>query len=108
MRTLRPAGCIAVLLLAAVMVYMCFTTGKDPIPGYSPPESSEYYAVHPDELKSELEANVFPHLKGLQDCRIVDGRLQISFEYDSFVASRSVLLRYYDESLFRLVQLEKP
>ena len=54
-KTLRPAGCVLVLVMAVLMVAYCLTQGRDPIRGYAPPQTTEYYAAHPDELLKELE-----------------------------------------------------
>lgn len=106
-KTLKPAGCALVLIFAVIMVVMCLSIGRDPIKGYAPPQTQEYYAAHLNELKTELEAKVFPHVEGVSSCEEEDGRLKIEIEYDSFVVTRSALLRYYDEELFELVQLDK-
>ena len=55
-RWLRPAGCVLVLLLSALMLVFCFTQGRDPIPGYEPPHDDAYYAQHLPELAEELNA----------------------------------------------------
>lgn len=106
-KTLKPAGCIFVLLLAVVALVLCFTAGSDPIKGYAPPESGEYYAVHLDELKTELEENVFPNLEGVTGCEVSGGKVAVSIEYDSFSVTRSALLHYFDSELLELIQLEK-
>ena len=106
-KTLRPAGCVLVLLMAVLMVAYCLTQGRDPIKGYVPPQTTEYYAAHPDELLGELEQNVLPHLDGAESCTVKDGRVRLVFGYEDFVYARSVLLRYFDGSLLELVQAEK-
>ncbi len=106
-KTLKPAGCIFVLVLCVLALWILFTNGADPIPGYEPPESMEYYAENTDELLAELEANVLPHIEGVADCAAEGGKVRIELEYDAFVPGRSILLRYFDEELFSLVQREK-
>lgn len=106
-KTLKPAGCIFVLLLAVVALVLCFTAGSDPIKGYAPPESGEYYAAHLDELKTELEENVFPNLEGVTGCEVSGSKVAVSIEYDSFSVTRSALLHYFDSELLELIQLEK-
>ena len=105
-KTLKPAGCVFVLILAVLMILTCFSAGKDPIKGYAPPESGEYYAGHLDELKAELEARVFPALEGVEACRVTGDTLTVEMAHDRFVVNRSALLRYFDEELFTLVQLD--
>lgn len=106
-KTLRPAGCVLVLAMAVLMVAYCLTQGRAPIRGYTPPHTTEYYASHPDELLKELEQNVLPEIGGAESCELEDGRVRLTFRYEDFVYARSVLLRYFDESLLDLVQAEK-
>ena len=90
-----------------LFLLICFTSGKKPIPGYESPHDSSYYSqndVTLSELKSELEKNVFPYLKGITDSRVSNGKLVITIESDSYSISRSALLKYYDVSLFEFVQ----
>ena len=61
-RWLGPVGGGFVLLLSVLMVVFCLTRGADPVPGYTPPHDSDYYAQHLDELAQELNANVLPVL----------------------------------------------
>ena len=107
LKTLKPAGCAFVLLLAAMSLVICFTAGSDPIKGYSPPQSAEYYAAHPDELAAELDENVLPRLNTQAVCAVSGGRVRVEIDHDSFAVTRSALLRYFDEGLLELVQLEK-
>lgn len=103
-KTLRPAGCVLVLLLGVMAVYLCFTAGRDPIPGYQPPESTEYYAAHPEELLRELEENVFPRVDGVLAAETEAGAVAVTIAQEHFVVTRSALLRYFDESLLTLRQ----
>ena len=57
-----PAGMALFLILAVLVTWICLTSGRDPVPGYAAPQTTEYYAVHLDELAEELETNVFPVL----------------------------------------------
>ena len=106
-KTLKPLGCVIVLVIMVLMIIMCVTSGRDPIKGFSPEHDTAYYSLHTDELLDELNAEVFPHLDGIASASESGGRVRIEIDYDSFVVSRAALLRYYDESLFELVQLEK-
>lgn len=97
---LKPAGCILVLLLTVAVMYSLFSATRPPISGYVAPNSSEYYAEHLDELKLELETNVFPQVGGIAACEISGDTLTIYFKHKDHVIERAAILRYYDESLF--------
>lgn len=106
-RALKPFGCFLVLICFVGMLITCFSTGKEPVKGYAPPETSEYYARHLGELKAELETNLFPYLEGVTGCREADGVLEIVIEGGSFVVTRAAVLRYYDRELFTFIQAEE-
>jgi hypothetical protein len=106
-RWLKPGGCVLVLVISILMLVTCFTAGRNPIPGYAPPQTSEYYAAHLDELKAELEEHVFPELKGAAGCSVDGARLKISIESDYYGVTRSAILRYYDADLFEFVEKGK-
>ncbi len=100
-KTIRPAGMALFLLLAVLVTAICLTSGRDPIPGYEAPETTEYYAAHPDALAAELEAHVFPALpEYTMSAQASDGAVAVTIDSDHFVAGRAALLRYFDESLF--------
>ena len=61
-RWLGPVGGGFVLLLSVLMIVFCLTRGANPVPGYTPPHDSEYYAQHLDERAQELNENVLPVL----------------------------------------------
>ena len=62
MKRIGPAGCVLFIALAVLVTAICLTSGRDPIPGYTPPASEAYYAGHPEALVEELRQNVFPAL----------------------------------------------
>jgi hypothetical protein len=97
-------GCIMFILLAVLVTVICFTAGRDPIPGYQSPEPAEYYALHLDKLEAELEENVFPKLEGVLDSYLKDGRLVVVISREDFAVSRAAILRYFDKSLFEFVE----
>lgn len=99
-RAVKPAGCILLLLILLGVLYLCFTSGSDPIPGYEAPQGTEYYGEHLNELQTELQDNVFPQLDGEEDSRVEGEKVTVILENDFFAVSRSAILRYYDESLF--------
>lgn len=106
-RAVKPAGCILILLILIGVLYLCFTSGTDPIPGYEAPQDTAYYSGHLEQLQTELQDNVFPKLEGEEESRIEDGRLTVVLENDSFAVSRSAILRYFDESLFEFQRADK-
>ena len=99
-RAVKPTGCILLLLILLGVLYLCFTSGTDPIPEYEAPQGTEYYSDHLDELQAELQEHVFPKLDGAEESRVENGKLTVVLENDSFAVSRSAILRYYDEKLF--------
>lgn len=101
---LKPAGCALVLLITALVMIMLFTSGNDPVEGYTAPQTSEYYAGHPEELKAELEQNVFPRITGVGDCEITDeGKLRIILVGEDYAVARGAILNYYDDMLFEFI-----
>jgi len=96
-------GSVFFLLLFVLFLAYCFTAKPAPLAGYVSPHDSTYYGqsdVTLSELKTELETNVFPKLSGNESCWISDSKLIVAIDQDSFAATRSAILNYYDESLF--------
>ena len=102
-RWLKPGGCILVLLISVVVTVMCFISGGPPIKGYKPPHDTQYYSQHLDELRTELEDNVFPVIGGVNESHVKNGKLYVTIEGATFSVTRSAILYYYDESLFEFV-----
>ena len=103
LQRIGPAGMALFLILAVLVTWICLTSGRDPVPGYTAPQSTEYYAVHLDELADELETNVFPALPDYtMSAAVPDSGTTVTVTVDSdhFVAGRAAILRYFDESLF--------
>lgn len=99
-KTIRPAGCVLFLALAVLVAAVCLTSGRTPIPGYTPPQTAEYYAENPEALAAELEENVFPALPEYDMAvRVADGAVTVTIDSDHFVVGRSAVLHYFDESL---------
>ncbi len=100
-KRIRPAGAALFLLLAVLVTAVCLTSGRDPIPGYAAPETTEYYAAHTDELAAELEASVFPCLPDYSlTAEAAGDTVTITVESGNFAAARAAILRYFDQSLF--------
>ena len=102
-KNLKPFGCVLCLVLMVAMIAICLSAGRDPIPGYEPPQDSEYYAANPGELEAELEANVLPHLEGIVDCEAGEDRVCITIDEAVFAKSRSAVIQYYDVDLFEFI-----
>ena len=100
-RKIGPFGIIFFLAIFAFFLYWCFTDKPDNLlPGYTAPETSEYYSEHIDELQTELEANVLPRLPGFVSDEVENGVIVLTFEADNYFNSRYSILEYYDETLF--------
>lgn len=103
-KMIRPLGCAIFLLVAVCVTVLCFTAGRNPIPGYKAPEDTEYYSAHLDALQEELETQVFPNVSGVTGCEITGNILTIHIADEYFAVTRSAILRYFDASLFDFVQ----
>ena len=77
-RWLGPVGGGFVLLLSVLMIVFCLTRGANPVPGYTPPHDSEYYAQHLDELAQELNENVLPVLDETAHAEVRDGTVTVT------------------------------
>ena len=102
-KNLKPFGCILCLAIMVLTVWICLTSGKDPIPGYEAPADAEYYSANIQALAEELEENVFPHLEGVLGWESGDGVISITIAEEDFAASRSAMLRYFDAELFEFI-----
>ncbi len=101
--TLKIGGCILVLAITVAALAIMLTSGRNPIKGYEPPESSEYYAMHIEELESELAENVFPLLDNVEAWEVENGRITVTLTGGDYAVSRAALLRYYDAELFNFI-----
>lgn len=102
-KKITPIGCILILVVFIAFLSYCFRSGKAPIPGYTAPHDSIYYAQSGEALKqlqTELEINVFPKLGGVEGCTIEDRKLDITIDRDHYNDTRAGILHYYDEALF--------
>lgn len=99
-RWLGPVGGVFVLLLSALMVVYCFTAGANPVPGYTPPHDSDYYAQHLDELAQELNTNFLPVLDETAHAEVSDGTVTVTASEKEYVPVRGAVLKFYDAALF--------
>lgn len=99
-RWLGPVGGGFVLLLSVLMVVYCFTAGANPVPGYTPPHDSDYYAQHLDELAQELNANFLPVLDETAHAEVSDGTVTVTASEKEYVPVRGAVLKFYDAALF--------
>lgn len=99
-RWLRPAGCVLVLLISALMLVFCFTQGKDPIPGYEPPHDAAYYAQHLPELAEELNTHVLPEVDETASAAADGSTVTVTIDAQRLAVTRAAVLQYYDASLF--------
>ena len=99
-RWLGPVGGVFVLLLSALMVVFRFTAGANPVPGYTPPHDSDYYAQHLDELAQELNTNFLPVLDETAHAEVSDGTVTVTASEKEYVPVRGAVLKFYDAALF--------
>lgn len=105
-RWLRPAGCVLVLLLGVLMVVVCLTQGRDPVPGYAAPHDTAYYAQHLDELARELNENVLPQVDETASAAVEGQTVTVTMASERLATTRAAVLRYFDSSLFVFTPLE--
>ena len=106
-KKIRPIGSAMFLLLFVLFLIVCFTSGKNPLPGYERAHDSSYYLQSEatlSELKTELETNVFPKLEGDESCTVSGGKLIVTLDEKNYSETRSAILKYYDEDLFEFVK----
>ncbi|MCF0138374.1 MAG: hypothetical protein HUJ66_08435 [Oscillospiraceae bacterium] len=97
---LKPAGCVLFIIVMVGFLAICFKPAAQPVEGYEAPHDSEYYAGRPEELKAELEDNLFPLLDGVIGCELEGTQLKIVFEEDCFAEAAGSIVYYYDRELF--------
>ncbi|MEG1492413.1 MAG: hypothetical protein RR394_09190 [Oscillospiraceae bacterium] len=105
-KMIRPVGCVLFLLIFVLYLVFCFTYKRPALADYTPPHESSYYTQSSEglaELKTELEANVFPKLDGVIRCDVNPEFLTVIIDQKDFEATRSAILKYYDENLFQFV-----
>ncbi len=98
-RSIRPAGCVLFLVLAVLVGAVCLTAGRDPIPGYTPPERASYENDLP-QLVSVLEEQVFPKLDDYAlRAEVTGDTVTVTVDSGNLAAARAAILRYFPEDL---------
>ena len=92
-RWLGPVGGVFVLLLSALMVVFCLTAGANPVPGYTPPHDSTYYA-------GQLNANFLPVLDETAHAEADGDTVTVTASEKEYVPVRGAVLKFYDAALF--------
>ena len=98
-RWLRPGGAAIVLIVFVLFLVFCFSSGKAPIKGYEPPQDTEYYAEHLDELASELNDVVLPQIDESASAEVTGDTVTVTASHDSYVTTRAAVLKYFDRTL---------
>ena len=98
-RWLKPFGSGLVILIFILFLVYAFSTGREPIKGYAPPQTTEYYAAHPDELAEELNSVVLPLVDPAASAAVTDNGVTVTIGHDRYVQTRAAVLRYFDPSL---------
>ena len=103
-KKLRPAGCALFLVLFILVTVMLFTSKGAPVEGYEAQHESEYYAEHPDELKTELEDKLIPKLD-IEWCEIEvsGGKVAVTAAEEDIYKIRPAFIYYYDAELFEFI-----
>lgn len=106
-KKLKPLGCALVLGLFVLVTLILFTARGAAVEGYDAPYTSEYYAEHLDELKTELEENLIPKLDVAWAQLAVEGdKLAVTAEKEDIYKIRPAVIHYYDADLFVWVARE--
>ena len=103
-RWLKPFGSGLVLLIFILFLVYAFSTGREPIKGYTPPHDGTYYAQHLDELADELNDKVLALVDPKASAEVTGDVVTVTIPKDSFVVTRAAVLRYFDS---QLVQFEE-
>ena len=106
-KSIRPAGCALFLILAVLVAVLCLTSGRDPIPGYRPPERASY-ENDLGQLVRVLEEPVFPELPQYDMTAEVTGDTVTVTVKGNLAAARSAILRYFPEDLITFERGETP
>lgn len=99
-KRLGVLGGVVVLLFSLNFVLTMLTAGPEAIPGYVPAQTDAYYALYPEQLRQELEEQVFPYVSGVEYCQVEDGKLVVGIRSRDFIETRAVIVNLFDQTLF--------
>ena len=106
-KSIRPLGCALFLILAVLVTAICLTAGRDPIPGYTPPERASY-ENDLTQLVWVLEEQVFPQLpQYAMTAEVTGGTVTVTVN-GNLAAARSAILHYFPEDLITFERGETP
>lgn len=98
-KAIGPFGCALFLVVFVLATALCFTVGRDPIPGYTPPERASY-ENDLTRLVDVLDTQVFPALPDYEMTAAVTGdTVTVTISDGNFAAARAAILRYFPEDL---------
>ena len=98
-RWLKPFGSGLVVLIFILFLVIAFSSGREPIKGYAPPQDGEYYAQHLDELAQELNDTVLALVDPEASAAVTGETVTVTIPHDTYVTTRAAVLRYFDSSL---------
>jgi len=106
LKKIGPFGAALILIISAVGIYLAFTADLGVPDRYESQHDTSYYKRNSEtmnELYTELQEFVFPGLEGITGSYIPPGekRVVVCVESEYLDRVRVVLIRDFDESLFR-------
>ena len=98
-KRIGPAGCALFLIVFILATVLCFTAGREPIPGYRAPERASY-ENDLDQLVWVLEEQVFPRLPQYgMTAAVTGGTVTVTVDSGNFNAAQRAILHYFPEDL---------
>ncbi len=103
---LRPAGCAAVLILSVLATVLLFTARGTPVAGYTPAESADYYAEHPEALLREVQTEILPKIdaEGVE-LTLSEGTIRVTGPELPLHNARLAIIHYFDEEQFEFTEV---
>ncbi len=103
-KSIRPLGCALFLIMGILGTVLCFTVGRDPIPGYQPPERASY-ENDLSQLVYVLETQVFPELPDIElSAEVTGDTVTVTVASGNFAVARAAILRYFPEDLIEFAE----
>ena len=86
------------ILFVGFLIVTFFFGSRTALDGYTPPQTHEYYAEHPEELAEEINEHVAPLLEGIAECHAEDGKVAVTVtDAGKYASVRTALLRAFDD-----------